>query len=30
MEAYKQAMKDNTSFVLTPEGEFWKYFNEYQ
>lgn len=30
MEAYKQAMKDNTSFVLAPEGEFWKYFNEYQ
>ncbi len=30
MEAYKQAMKDNTSFVLTPEGEFWKYFSDFK
>ncbi|MFN2266822.1 MAG: protease modulator HflC [Desulfonatronovibrio sp.] len=28
MEAYKESMKDNTNFVLTPEGEFWKFFNE--
>lgn len=28
MEAYKESMKDNTHFVLTPEGEFWKFFNE--
>ncbi|MFP4084245.1 MAG: protease modulator HflC [Desulfonatronovibrio sp.] len=30
MEAYKQGMKENTSLVLSPEGEFWKYFNETQ
>lgn len=28
MEAYKESMKDNTNFVLTPEGEFWKFFND--
>ncbi|MFW5731047.1 MAG: protease modulator HflC [Desulfonatronovibrionaceae bacterium] len=28
MDAYKEAMQDNTSMVLTFEGEFWKFFNE--
>lgn len=30
MEAYKLGMKENTSLVLSPEGEFWKYFNQSQ
>ncbi|MFO7726866.1 MAG: protease modulator HflC [Desulfonatronovibrio sp.] len=28
MEAYKEGMKENTSLVLSPDGEFWKFFNE--
>lgn len=30
MEAYKQGVNENTSLVLSPEGEFWKYFNKLQ
>lgn len=30
MEAYKQGINENTSLVLSPEGEFWKHFNKLQ